>query len=81
MIAESSTNNWSEHCMHDWQVDVGGWEAWEEDLSISAISVSVQAVWEGLLGGRVLLGGPPRLGGKCAPTQLLPIFLQLLLRA
>lgn len=81
MIAASLDIIWSEHCMHDWQMDVGEWEAREEHLSISAIAASVEAVWEGLLRGGVLLGGPPSLRGKRAPTQLLPIFLQLLLRA
>lgn len=50
------------------------------DLSISAIFASVEAVREGLLEGGVLLGGPPRLRGKCAPTQLLSIFFKLFLR-
>ena len=48
-------------------------------LSISAILASVEAVREGLLDGGVLLGGPPCLGGKRAPAQLLAIFFQLLL--
>lgn len=52
----------------------------KRDLIISAIFASVEALREGLLEGGVLLGGPPRLGGKRAPTELLSNFFKLLLR-
>ena len=80
MATASSLYHVSENCMQGQLMGGGGWGAGEH-LSISAIPAPVEAVWEGLLGGRVLLWGPPSLGGKCASTQLLSIFFQLLLGA